>query len=304
MAKRVIYPPGVWGLFARSWELALRADNKSDNTIWAYIQAVRLLGEWAYRQEPAIEPTEIQPIHIRLFIAELIKRTSPGNAHTNYRGLRTFFNWMVNEGELDRSPMDRTKPPILPEKPIPVVTDESLKNLFASCRGKDFTSLRDTAIIRVLFDTGARLSEVANLILDDIDLDLRMIQVLGKGRRTRTIPFGPKTGLALLRYLRVRTQHRDAVSKHLWLGLRGQLTDEGVKQMLKRRGDVAGIPNLHAHRFRHTLAHTWQLNAGNETDLMRIMGWKSREMLGRYGASAADQRAHASARALHLGDRL
>ncbi len=74
--------------------------------------------------------------------------------------------------------------------------------------------------------------------------------------------------------------------------------------MLKRRGDLAGIPNLHAHRFRHTLAHTWQLNAGNETDLMRIMGWKSREMLGRYGASAADQRAHASARALHLGDRV
>lgn len=304
MAKRVIYPQGVWGLFARSWELALRADNKSDNTVWAYIQAVRLLGEWAHRQDPAIDPTDVQPIHIRLFIAELIKRTSPGNAHTNYRGLRTFFNWMVDEGELDRSPMDRTKPPILPEKPIPVVTDESLKNLFASCRGKDFTSQRDTAIIRVLFDTGARLAEVANLTLDDIDLDLRMIQVLGKGRRTRTIPFGPKTGLALLRYLRVRAQHRDANNKHLWLGLRGQLTDEGVKQMLKRRGDLAGIPNLHAHRFRHTLAHTWQLNAGNETDLMRIMGWKSREMLGRYGASAADQRAHASARALHLGDRL
>jgi site-specific recombinase XerD len=304
MAKRVIYPQGVWGLFARSWELALRADNKSDNTVWAYIQAVRLLGEWAHRQDPAIEPTEVQPIHIRLFIAELIKRTSPGNAHTNYRGLRTFFNWLVSEGEIDRSPMDRTKPPILPEKPIPVVTDASLKDLFASCRGKDFTSQRDTAIIRVLFDTGARQSEVANLALDDVDLDLRMIQVLGKGRRARTIPFGPKTGLALLRYLRSRAQHRDAENKHLWLGLRGQLTDEGVKQMLKRRGDLAGIPNLHAHRFRHTLAHTWQLNAGNETDLMRIMGWKSREMLGRYGASAADQRAHASARALHLGDRL
>lgn len=66
MAKRVIYPQGVWGLFARSWELALRADNKSDNTIWAYIQAVRLLGEWAYRQEPAVEPTEVQPIHLPL----------------------------------------------------------------------------------------------------------------------------------------------------------------------------------------------------------------------------------------------
>jgi integrase len=74
--------------------------------------------------------------------------------------------------------------------------------------------------------------------------------------------------------------------------------------MLKRRGDEAGIRGLHAHRFRHTLAHVWQLNEGNETDLMRIMGWKSRQMLDRYGASAADQRAHASARALKLGDRV
>jgi site-specific recombinase XerC len=80
-------------------------------------------------------------------------------------------------------------------------TPLSLKNLFASCRGKDFISLRDTAIIRVLFDTGARLSEVANLTLDDVDLDLRMIQVLGKGRRARTTPsarrpYGPALNIA------------------------------------------------------------------------------------------------------------
>ncbi|HEX3784041.1 MAG TPA: tyrosine-type recombinase/integrase [Pseudonocardiaceae bacterium] len=304
MTKRVSYPQGIWGLFARSWELSLRADNKSENTIYAYIQAVRLLGEWAHRQQPVIEPTDVRPIQIRLFIAELINRTSAGNAHTNYRALRTFFNWLVDEGEIDRTPMDRTKAPIVPEKPIPVITDISIKTLFVSCQGKDFTSQRDTAIIRVLFDTGARLSEVANLTVDDVDHDTRLIHVFGKGRRSRAIPFGPKTGLALLRYLRARSQRADAESPHLWLGLRGHLTDEGIKQMLKRRGELAGVPNLHAHRFRHTLAHAWQLNAGNETDLMRIMGWKSREMLGRYGASAADQRAHASARALHLGDRV
>ena len=208
------------------------------------------------------------------------------------------------EGEIDRTPMDRTKPPIVPEKPIPVVTDQNVKTLFASCQGKDFVTQRDTAIIRVLFDTGARLSEVANLAVTDIDFDMRLIHVFGKGRRSRAIPFGPKTGRALLRYLRVRAHHAQADTTHLWLGLRGPLTGEGIKQMLKRRGQEAGVPHLHAHRFRHTLAHMWQLNAGNETDLMRIMGWKSREMLARYGASAADQRAHASARALHLGDRV
>lgn len=304
MTKHLVYPPGEWGLMARSWELALRADNKSANTIHAYIQAVRWLGEWAHEQSPIVAPADVKPLHIRAFIVDLVDRTSPGNAHTNYRALRTFFNWLVIEEEIDRTPMDRTKPPIVPEKPIPVITDQSVKMLFASCQGKDFTSLRDTAIIRLLFDTGARLSEVADLSVEDVDLDLRLVHVFGKGRRSRTIPFGPKTGLALLRYLRVRAQHASADDPHLWIGLRGQLTGEGIKQMLKRRGELAGVPHLHAHRFRHTLAHMWQLNAGNETDLMRIMGWKSREMLGRYGASAADQRAHASARALQLGDRV
>lgn len=200
--------------------------------------------------------------------------------------------------------MDRTKPPIVPEKPVQVVTDAGIKMLFTSCQGKDFITLWDTAISRVLFDTGARLSEIANPAINDVDFDLRLIHVFGKGRRSRTIPFSPKTGLALLRYLGARAQHRDADSPKLWLGLRGLLTGEGIKQMLKRRGDAAGIRGLHAHRFRHTLAHVWQLNEGNETDLMRIMGWRSRQMLDRYGASAADQRAHASARALKLGDRV
>ncbi|HEX5406283.1 MAG TPA: tyrosine-type recombinase/integrase [Pseudonocardiaceae bacterium] len=304
MTKRLVYPPDVWDLYARSWELALRADNKSDNTLYTYIQSVRLLGEWAHRQSPVVAPDGVKPMHIRAYIVELVDRTSAGNAHTNYRALRTFFNWLVLEEEIDRTPMDRTKPPIVPEKPVPVVTDAGIKMLFTSCQGKDFISLRDTAIIRVLFDTGARLSEIANLTIDDIDFDLRLIHVFGKGRRSRTIPFSPKTGLALLRYLRARAQHQQADSPKLWLGLRGLLTGEGIKQMLKRRGDAAGIRGLHAHRFRHTLAHVWQLNEGNETDLMRIMGWKSRQMLDRYGASAADQRAHASARALKLGDRV
>jgi site-specific recombinase XerC len=304
MSKRVIYPPATWGLLARQWERALRSENKSHNTIHAYVQSVRLLGEWAHRQVPVVQPTEVKPAHIREFVAELIDRTSPGNAHTNYRGLRTFFRWLVEEDEIDRTPMDRTKAPFVPEKPVPIVTDDSVKTLFVTCSGRDFVSRRDAAIIRVLFDTGARLSEVANLDMDHVDLDVDVIHVLGKGRRPRAIPFGPKTGQALARYLRVRAQHKDADHPRLWLGTRGPLGAEGVKQMLARRGQAAGVPGLHAHRFRHTLAHTWQLNDGNETDLMRIMGWKSSAMLRRYGASAGAERALRTHRQLRLGDRL
>jgi hypothetical protein len=87
-----------------------------------------------------------------------------------------------------------------------------------------------------------------------------------------------------------RARHKDAALPWLWLGLKG-LTAWGIVLMLRRRGREVGLPDLHPHQFRHTFAHQWLADGGGETDLMRLAGWKSRLMLQRYGASAADARA-------------
>lgn len=82
------------------------------------------------------------------------------------------------------------------------------------------------------------------------------------------------------------------------------MTDHGIGQLIERRCQAAGIDHIHPHQFRHFFAHDWLDNGGQEQDLMMLAGWRSRQMLAKYGKSVADERAKAAHRRARLGDQI
>lgn len=312
-------PRGNLHRWQSSWRRSLRGAEYADKTIEVYTSALDQFARFVADPDNVDDDglalpqfvEDIKSEHIDMFLDHLrTEGRAKATVNQRFRSLQQFFKYVEDEttrtGDAFTSPMLRMKPPRLEEVLVPVVDDHVVAKLLDTCKGNRFEDVRDAAIIRLFVETGVRRSEMTSMTIEEtgrLDLDFNTAVVMGKGSRERQVNFGPKSAKALDRYLRLRARHPDSTHPALWLGRRGPMLSNGVLQMVKRRCKAAGVPPIHPHQFRHTFAHNWLVDGGQETDLMRLQGWKSRSMVDRYAKSAADKRAAQAYKRQRPGDR-
>jgi integrase/recombinase XerD len=285
-----------------SWELALRAERKSPSTVKTYGDGVRRFLAWCATE--ARSPELGRRIVAEFITALLDGGAQAATARSRHLALCRFSAWLVEEGELTDDPLLGTKPPKLDVKVVPVLTEEQLTALIKACAGRDIRDRRDEALVRVMTETTMRAGEAVALQVPDVDLTRGLVTVTrGKGGRGRIVPIGASTSRAIDRYIRVRRGHLLAETPALWLGDRGKgFSYDALHKTLCWRGELAGIPGFHPHVLRHTGASRWLAAGGSEGGLMTVAGWQRRDMIDRYTAATASDRAADEARRLGLGE--
>lgn len=239
-------------------------------------------------------------------IANTTRPVRPSTSHTYYRCLRTFTNWLQEEGEIESSPLKNVKAPRVPNDQVQPFTAEQVQALVDQARRNRLSGDRDVAIILLLLDTGMRAAELCGLYVEDFDKDHNALVVVGKGNKKRRLFLGVSARRALFRYV----MNRDGLSKRdpLFVGKKGltpgaRMTPSGVFQVVQRHGLAAGIQGAGCHRLRHTFAVSFLRSGGNLFELQQLMGHTDLTVLRRYVA-LAESDLEASHRKASPADRL
>ena len=233
--------------------------------------------------------------------------SAPATVAKHYRSLQQLFRWLVDDGEITGQPMERMSPAdgarAAGADPRPTT---SWSRCSPPARATRFENRRDDRDHPDVHRHRHAAVELVGLTVEDVDLEQQIALVMGKGGRGRAVPVRrqdrrraaplPARPGARTRWPR---HHRRSGS-----GRKGPLTDSGVRADARAPRRRRRHRPIHPHRFRHTMAHRWLAAGGQETRPDAAGRLATREMVGRYAASAADGRARDAHRRMALGDQL
>ncbi|GAA5500361.1 tyrosine recombinase XerC [Deinococcus xinjiangensis] len=270
----------------------LRVKRRSHNTLAYYAVTQRMLGR--FTEEYPHWPRDMQDLtvqHLRAFSVWLErgapdrKPCGPGGLHAHVRAVKALMTWAYREELLARNPAERYERPKLPRKRLPSVTPEQAQKVFRQAKETD-QPRRDLALVRVLYDSGLRVSELCDLKLADLDPARGLLTVQsGKGDKSRTVPLGTRAFSALAAYLQKERDPLHEGIQHVFLARTGRpLGTSGVAQRLEMIAQACRLnkSDITPHAFRRGFAVEYLRQGGDVFTLQTIMGHVSLDMTRRY----------------------
>jgi len=232
---------------------------------------------------------EVEYFHARLFVTKLYEeKHSRATISRKISSIRTFFRFLNRDYGIDVSAFLSLYHP-KKEKILPhFFYEDELEQLFDANKGDDLKSIRNMALLELLYATGIRVSECISIELDDVDFHYSILRVMGKGRKERIVPFGQYAHEALLRYINEARPLLMKNKKHdrLFVNMRGdELTDRGVRYILN---EMIRHASMHAKIYPHMLRHTFATHLlNNGADLRTVQ-----ELLGHENLSTTQIYTH------------
>jgi integrase/recombinase XerD len=271
--------------------LSANARHLSPHTINDYTRA---LTKFAVFLDGDLPVHQITHHHIEKFILSQTKLSNKSLLNL-YIGLSALWTWMVNEEIVPANVVRKMTPPKVEKKDITPLTQEELKAMVSVLnksklyikQGRTLdhalaSSDRNRAIILLMLDTGVRAQELCDLKIEDVDnRNNRIFVRMGKGMKERMLPFSPRTGQMIWRYLAQRKDSRP--DEPLFLSkINRPMTRTKLAEMFRSVGNRAGVKNVHPHRLRHTFAIQYLRNGGNAYTLQMMLGHSTLETVKLY----------------------
>ena len=247
----------------------------SEHTLNGYKRDLQKLSNYLTDQE--IEKWKLVKEHdLRTFVnSERRRGLSPRSIQRLLSSCRTFFEFLLTEGQIQLSPAQTISSPKLAQL-LPKAMDADLVQRLLDFKAKGMIEVRDKALAELLYSSGLRLSEICKLNMEDLDTKERTCVVTGKGNKTRIVPVGKKAIQAIRDWFMYRSelkQSKATSTNAIFLNNKGnRISPRSIQLRLEKLCLMRGLPGINPHMLRHSFASHVLESSGDLRAVQEMLG--------------------------------
>ncbi|SRR5579885_46904 len=213
--------------------------------------------------------------HLRAFVAEQHRQgVGARSLQRRLSAVRAFYRHLLRRGGAAHNPADLVRAPKAPRHLPKVLDVDQSARLMELPANDDARTLRDRAILELLYGSGLRVSELVGLNLEDLDLADRELRVMGKGRKQRQVPVGRRAAAALKPWLACRQNVAASGERAIFINHQGRrLSARAVQARLRLWAQRQGLDtHVHPHMLRHSFASHLLESSGDLRAVQELLG--------------------------------